>query len=139
MHTPAPTTHDDTLDCYRRPGVMTSAGRHAALLDGLPGDVGELVGVAQGLVVHEHMGAMYGVEISDERRESVHVRDVESLLERLPGQDERPLTSARPVAGRLAGNCRQFSVLTVAVLRAHGVPARASKCRLASKRLRPTS
>jgi hypothetical protein len=125
MQTPAPTTHEHTLDCYRRPGVMTSAGRHAALLDGLPGDVGELVGVAQGLVVHEHMGAMYGVEISDERRESVHVRPLEGLLGRLTSEDDRPLTQARPVQERLAGNCRHFSVLTVAMLRSHGVAARA--------------
>ena len=34
-----------TLAFYTRPGVMTSAGRHAPLLQGLPGDVAGLAEV----------------------------------------------------------------------------------------------
>ena len=39
--------------------------------------------------------------------------------------DARPLGTARPPAARVAGNCRHFSVLMVAMLRAQGTPARA--------------
>ena len=114
-----------TLAFYTRPGVMTSAGRFAPLLEPLPGDVVGLAGVAQGLVVHEHMAAAYGVTLSDEDRATVHLRAVEQLLEQVIARDDRPLDVARAPAGRIAGNCRHFTVLTVAMLRAQGTPARA--------------
>lgn len=113
------------LDFYAQPAVMTSAGAYRSSFDALPGDVAGLAAVAQGLLIHEHMAPAYGVALSDERRSSVHIRPVERILERLLAEDDRPLTCARPADARVAGNCRHFSVLTVAMLRAQGVPARA--------------
>jgi hypothetical protein len=123
--TTAASQDDQLLGYYRRAAAMTSAGRHAALLDGLPGDVGELAAIAQGLLIHEHIAPAYGVTLSDERRASVHVRPVERLLGQIVTEDDAPLTTARPAELRLPGNCRHFSVLMVAFLRAQGVPARA--------------
>lgn len=120
-----PTQDQGTLDFYRQPGMMTSAGRHAPLFDGLPRDVAGLARVAQGLLIHEYLVQAYGVTLTGERRSSVHIRPVEKLLERLVSEDERPLGIARPAAGRVAGNCRHFTVLMVAMLRAQGTPARA--------------
>ncbi len=113
------------LDFYAQPAAMTSAGDHAPLFDGLPSDVADLVSVAQGLVLHEHIAPSYGVALSDERRSAVHIRPVEQLLDRLLAEDDRPLTTARPPETRLVGNCRHVTVLMVAMLRAKGVPARA--------------
>ncbi len=113
------------LDFYAQPAAMTSAGDHAPLFDGLPSDVSGLVSVVHGLVLHEHIAPSYGVALSDERRSAVHIRPVEHLLDRLLEQDDRPLAAARPPETRLVGNCRQVTVLMVAMLRAHGVPARA--------------
>ena len=124
--TPAPNPPArPTLSCYTRPTAMTSAGRFAPLLDALPRDVAGLAAVAQGLLVHEHMAPSYGVTLSDEARASVHIRPVEQMLERITARDSRPLTDPRPVAERLAVNCRHFTVLMVAMLRAQGRPARA--------------
>lgn len=114
-----------TQDFYERPAVMTSAGRHAELFDGLPADVAGLATIAQGILVHEHIAPAYGVTLSDERRSSVHIRPIERLLERLVAEDDRPLAIARPPQRRLAGNCRHFTVLMVAMLRAQGIAARA--------------
>lgn len=113
------------VDDYARPAGMTSAGRHAALFADVPRGVAELARVAQGLILHEHIAPAYGVTLTDERRGSVHLRPVERMLDRLLAEDDRPLGTARPAASRLAGNCRHFSVLMVAMLRANGVPARA--------------
>jgi hypothetical protein len=55
----------------------------------------------------------------------VHVRPVEQLLGLIAARDARPLGVAREPAGRIAGNCRHFSVLMVTMLRFQGVPARA--------------
>jgi hypothetical protein len=110
---------------YAEPASMTSAGRYAPLLKALPVDVAELASVAQGLMVHEHIAPSYGVTLTDEDRSSVHIRPVEELLARILARDDRPLETRRAVGDRVAGNCRHFTVLLVAMLRAHGIPARA--------------
>ncbi|HEU5416454.1 MAG TPA: transglutaminase-like domain-containing protein [Streptosporangiaceae bacterium] len=114
-----------TLPFYTEPGRMTSAGQYAALLEPLPSDIGGLAEVAHGLVVHEHMAQGYGLTLTDSDRATVHLRHVDQLLGQIIARDGRPLSVAREPAGRVAGNCRHFTVLTVAALRAHGIPARA--------------
>jgi hypothetical protein len=114
-----------TLDYYRRPGVMTTPGGCGPLLAGLPRGIAALAPVGQGLVIHEYMTEGYGFKLADERRATVHVRPVAGLLERIHAEDGRPLTVARAPERRLAGNCRHFTVLAVAMLRAQGTPARA--------------
>jgi Transglutaminase-like superfamily len=115
----------ETLEFYSRPGKMTSAGRYAPLLDDLPRDVAALAEIGQGLLVHEFMAADYGAPLSDADRASVHTRPAEQWLAQIIARDDRPLTVAREPAGRLAANCRHFTVLMVTMLRAQGVPARA--------------
>lgn len=114
-----------TIPLYAKQVGFTSAGRHAALFEGLPNDVATLSSVAQGVVIHEHLAQSYGVTISDEDRVSVHLRRVEDLLEWIVAKDSRPLDLAREPAARTAGNCRHFTILLVSMLRAHGTPARA--------------
>ena len=113
------------LELYRQPGLMTAPGRYARLLEGLPHDVAGLAAVAQGLLLHEHMGRGYGVELSDSDRASVHIRPVEQILEQIVARDSRPLDVPRAPESRLPGNCRHFTVLATTMLRAQGTPARA--------------
>ncbi|NEE00132.1 transglutaminase-like domain-containing protein [Phytoactinopolyspora halotolerans] len=122
--TPVPTPAE--LDFYTRPAAMTSAGRHAPLIDDLPiDDAAGLAGVLHGLVVHEHLTELYGFTLPDERRETVHIRPAEQLLDRIIADDGRPLDQRRAPERRLVGNCRHYTVLLVTMLRAKGVPARA--------------
>jgi hypothetical protein len=118
-HDPAPGAF------YSEPGRMTSVGSHASQIDKLPHDVGALAAVIQGLLIHEHMAQAYGVTLTEDDRSSVHVRPADQLLELIVARDDRPLDAPRPPATRLPGNCRHFSVLMVAMLRAQGTPARA--------------
>jgi hypothetical protein len=110
---------------YTTPGPLTSPGRHEALFAGLPSGIGALSEVVQGLLVHEFLTQQYGFELSDERRATVHVRPVEQMLDRIVAEDDRPLTCAREPDARFVGDCRHFTVLAVAMLRAQGTPARA--------------
>jgi Transglutaminase-like superfamily len=114
-----------TLGYYTEPGVMTSPGRYGSLLDDLPRDVGGLAAVLHGLIIHEHLAHAYGVTLTGDDRESVHVRRVEDLLGLIVAKDSRPLAEAREPTARLAGNCRHFTVLMVAMLRNQAIPARA--------------
>jgi Transglutaminase-like superfamily len=114
-----------TLDYYLRPAAMTDPGAYRPLFAELPRGIAALAPVAHGLMVHEHLTEAYGFTLTDERRATVHVRPVAALLERIQAEDSRPLTVARAPDRRLAGNCRHFTVLAVAMLRAQGTPARA--------------
>jgi hypothetical protein len=113
------------LQFYAEPGAMTSAGRFAPLLAGLPRDIPDLAAIGHGLLIHEHMAEGYGVTLSEQERSSVHVRPAERMLELITARDGRPLDVAREPGSRLAVNCRHFTVLMVTMLRAQGTPARA--------------
>jgi len=121
----------DQLGFYRRQGRMSDPGRHAAALDALPRDLAGVAGAAQGLILHEHWAGAYGQTPSATRRNEVHLRALPAMLDQLLTHDPRPLTEAREPEDRLIGNCRDFTLLTIAALRAHGAPARA-RCGFAS-------
>jgi hypothetical protein len=113
------------LDFYATPGTMTSAGKYAAQLEQVPNDVGALVGIVQGLMVHQFVASsFYGVRMGEERNREAHIRPVEKMLDRIFALDDRPLTAARPPERRLVGVCRHFMVLLLAMMRAKGIPAR---------------
>ena len=118
-------TTQPPLALYTQAAVMTAAGRYAPMLESLPGDVPSLTAVAHGLLIHEHMAHGYGVTLTEADRSSVHIRPVEQVLAQVLARDDRPLHVARPPAARLPVNCRHFTVLMTAMLRAHGTPARA--------------
>jgi hypothetical protein len=48
------------FDQYRNPVAMSNPGRHAALFDGLPRDVGALAETVQGLLIHQHIALPMG-------------------------------------------------------------------------------
>jgi hypothetical protein len=113
---------------WTTPGVMTDPGKYAYLFDDLPSDVPGLFRAGHGTMIHEFWAGAYGVELPDTPpRETVNLRRVEDLLAAIVRRDDRPLTVPREPAGRIATNCRGFTVLAVAMLRTKGIPAR-SRC-----------
>jgi hypothetical protein len=118
-------TAQPPLALYTQPAIMTTAGRYAPLLERLPDDIPALAAVARGLLIHEHMAHGYGVTLTEADRLSAYIRPVEQMLAQVLARDGRPLHVARPPAARLPVNCRHFTVLMTAMLRARGTPARA--------------
>lgn len=115
----------EILDYYRHPGPMTSAGRHADVLQSHPGDIEDLAKVVQGVLLHEHWAPAYGQVLSDQRRSDTHLRPAAAMLDRAVVASSEPVHVTRGLEERIVGTCRNFSVLMVALLRAHGIPARA--------------
>jgi hypothetical protein len=109
----------EILDFYRRPTWMTDAGERAALLHALPAQTAALASSVQQLLLHEHWAPAYGQALGPERRAGSQLREVAQMLAQLGTAEPRPPER------RLVGVCRHFAVLSVAALRAHGVPARA--------------
>ena len=119
------TQRETILSYYAMPGLMSDAGDYASLLRELPREVPALVSVLQGLALHIFWAQRYGVNHSDERQAEVQIRPVKRKLARLLELDPRPLSEARELERRLVCNCRDFSLLLAAMLKLHGIPARA--------------
>ena len=108
---------------YAVPGPLTD-------LRGVPGselpgtdDPAALCRVVQGLVVSTADAEALG--LPPERIAARAVRPAAALVAELLALDPAPLTTARPPQLRVVGTCRHVAVLTVALLRRAGVPARA--------------
>ncbi len=115
---------EDAKRFYARPGVLTRS--EVAQFAELPNDVDALARIVQGLLIYDVVAAdFYGVDLSDDARGDIHLRRTDAIVERIFALDDRPLDAARPAARRVAGRCRHWALLMVAMLRAHGTPARA--------------
>lgn len=113
------------LEFYTQEGAMTALRTHPSAFAGCPRDPAALTDVLHGLILHEHLAFAYGVTLSDERRSEVHVRPLEQIVDRLMRPESRPLALPRTLEERIVGNCRDFTLMSVGILRANGVPARA--------------
>ena len=103
----------------RQREVMTALGRHDEAVAALPADVATIVRTVQGLLIHEGWAGSYGVKLDDPQ--TVHLRPAAALLD---AAGDRPLSEAREPGDRVPTMCRSFTVVTVAMLRAHGFEAR---------------
>ena len=111
-----------TLDYYATPGRFTTLGDCEFTSD----NVRDVVAVVQGLLVYDAVaGPFYGAELTQRQADAIHERDSARLLAIAKDVDPRPLDEARPAANRVGARCHAFSRITVAFLRAAGVPARA--------------
>lgn len=115
----------DALAFYATPGVMTDLSSLSGDLEGAPADPRSVASMVQGLLIHPHWAIGYGVEVPDERQAELGVRSAVGILQGALARDPRPLTEPREPADRFLGNCRDFTTLTIALLRAVGHPARA--------------
>jgi len=112
-------------DFYTRSSLMTALDAHA--LDNLPKDIGGLCKTIQGLLIHEHLALAYRQRLTDDRRAESHLRSLQQTLTKALEKNNAPLTETRPLYQKTVGVCRHFTVMMVAMLRAHGIPAR-SRC-----------
>lgn len=112
-------------DLWLHPSGMNDAAAQAGRLRGLPTDVAALARVVQGLLMHLHVAPSYGLAHTPQQQAQAHLRSAGDILGCIVAQDARDLTEPRPAAERVVGVCRHFTLLHVALLRAHGIAARA--------------
>src|SRR4051794_22206329 len=86
-----------------------------------PADVASLGGVVRNLLTHYFAP---GHNFPPERLAEIDNRWVDRVLACDQSRFAKPLDVPRPEADRVLGCCRDFPLLTVAALRARGIPAR---------------
>jgi hypothetical protein len=110
------------LEFYATPGRFTTLGPDAFASD----DINRVVEVVQGLLVYDVVAQpFYGVDLDAVQADAIHERDTARYLAIAQALDARPLDEPRPPSSRVGARCHAFSRVTVAFLRAAGVPARA--------------
>jgi len=110
------------LSSYAAHSEFSDPRHHAALLAAVPPDPVSLHQAVTSAVVHYRAGATAPTpaQLADvDRRWVASILD--ATVERAPGV---PLGSPRASHAQVGGCCRDHSLLAVAVLREHGVPAR---------------
>jgi hypothetical protein len=112
-------------DFYTQTAKMTDPAPHGAAFVDLPPGLEALVPIVQGVLIHRDFAPFYGAKFSTERVEETHIRSVSQRLERIFALENAPIRRARAPERRSVGTCRDFTVMTVAMLRAQGLPARA--------------
>ncbi len=100
---------------YSDPGV------YAPLLDPVEPTLEAVSALARNLVVHYRAS---GRELPATSREDIGLRWVDRILATDQARHPGPLTAERPMEDRVQGCCRDHSLLAVAALRHHGIPAR---------------
>lgn len=112
-----------TID-YTTAGPLTDLRRAGTqALSGLPADPVALCALVPGLVVHPL--ATDGLGLARERFAESQLRSAASIIARLLELDPAPLAVRREPAQRVVGTCRNFVVLSCALLRWRGIPVRA--------------
>lgn len=109
------------LDRFVRQSPYSTPGRYVDRLAAVPDDLASLCAASRNVIAH------YRAELPDlpeERRGEVDSRWLEAILALDQQRHPAGLAQPRPVAERVAGCCRDHSLLVVGALRQRGVPAR---------------
>jgi len=111
---------------YARQSRVTEPGRFAARVEEVPGSLSAMRRAARQLVFHYRADGPFAENgIAAERISEIDTRYAEDMLARIFELSDQPLTTDRKPCDRLVGCCRDFTVLFLAIARAHGMPARA--------------
>lgn len=115
---------------YSTPGVLTAlTPDQRQLAAEVPGDPIAICRAVAGLIVHPAETGSLG--LPEIRLGAQAIRPVSRILDELLAIDPAPLTKHREPRQRVVGTCRHFATVSVALLQAHRIPARA-RCGFAS-------
>lgn len=110
---------------YLSHSAMTDPGRHgAALREVADQPVADLVKLVQGLLVHGDHLEFYDLTSSDVAENSRTTLSVADRLTQLALRDGQAPLAFRQPTDRAVGTCRDFALMTCALLREASVPAR---------------
>jgi len=115
---------EDWKQYYTAQSIVTEPGKYQKFYNGLPDDIPSLCKIIQAVVLHLHWMLAYGVNLPDERKTEVRIRQADRQLARILELHDAPLSEARPPEKKVVGTCRDFAALLTSIMRHKGIPAR---------------
>jgi len=125
--------HDEMLEFYRNQSKISTPGKYQSYFDELPESMVELCQIVQNSISHVFWiknKENYGftdkelIEQGRDLNKELNQRTVEEKLAYLFSLEDTPLTGIREGIHKVAGNCRDFALFLVSILRHKGIPAR---------------
>ena len=107
---------------YLQQSYITDPKEYSVLFDAIQNDVESICKAAQNVIVHYFGNPKY--KPPKNRWVEADTRSVSKILDIVLRMDSRPLCEERVFENRFVGCCRDFSVLTVSIMRHKGIPAR---------------
>ena len=95
------------------------------LIENLPYTVEGIAKTTQNALLHIFWAERYGEKLTPERSKEVNIRSAADILRQTYEIKPTNLQQERHPSKKTIGNCRDFTVLTVALMREKGIPARA--------------
>ena len=116
---------DASVNLWRSQSAVTRIDCTVKALDALPADLAGLREVSQQLLTH-YMGFSDEASgpVTGQRLAEADTRYADPMFARILELGEPNLLRTRPAAERIAGCCRDFALLYVAMARHKGIPAR---------------
>jgi hypothetical protein len=115
----------DVLRHFAAPAALSDLTPHSAAVASLPSDPDALAKIVRGLLIHNFMATIRGLDLPSERFEDMTIPGAAATLDRVIALDPSLIDARRPADRRMVGFCYHFALLHTAFLRAKGVPARA--------------
>jgi hypothetical protein len=96
-----------------------------ALTENLPDTVPDITKTVQNTLLHIFWAEQYGEKLTEARSAEVNIRSAADILRQAYKHNPTSLQETRTLSEKTVGNCRDFTVLSVALMREKGIPARA--------------
>jgi hypothetical protein len=109
------------LEQFAWQSPYSDPGRHADALAAVPSDIESLCATSRNVIAH-YRAELPG--LAPERRGEIDSRWLEVILDIDQERHGSPLDTPRPLTERVAGCCRDHSLMVVGALRQRDVPAR---------------
>jgi Transglutaminase-like superfamily len=114
----------EKFSAYKIHGILTSPGDHASTIEALPDGIEAVLASVRGLFVHVDSLKIYGLDEMEFARQPRTTLSASMRLDRIFEKSSEPLIEIRPIDMRELGTCRDYALMTCAMLRQKQVPAR---------------
>jgi hypothetical protein len=124
---------EEMLNFYREQSEISSPGKYNEIFDNLPDSISELCEIVQNTFNHIFWirdKKNYGITLQDiivqerDPNEELNMRNIEEKLEKYFSIDKASFIELREQINKVVGNCRDYALLLVSMLRHKGIPAR---------------
>lgn len=112
-------------DFYLTNGIMSDPAEKKYMISEIPKDISKIVELTQNILLHQHCAGFYGVTLDKNRIKETWLRKFSEQLTLLEKRGYKDIHQTIPLNNKIIGICRDFALISAALCREAGIPARA--------------